>query len=314
MVSSNQIFGIDCGATKIMAQSVLYDSKSQIIMPGHLSYEYNYSESSSWNPNFKPIPLEIQRAELKSGVFNIQKSENLQATAIIDTIKQLISKLKIKDFALCYPGLKSNSGIVLMANGPRIPDLMDQVPELENIYHDSECCLLGEINSVIGRVRQAKNAIYIGGGTGIADGLILNNNIMDFNKENDLKRSWEIFLPSNTTVESNLSPNGMLDKWNRSSSKITKTLFELEKETKSKPIFEEASDAFSFLIRKRISFFNRHNAQIEKIVIGQRLGEFLEICQKNIRLLFESKTSIPIEYSSDRRTAALGAAWKKNCL
>ena len=106
----------------------------------------------------------------------------------------------------------------------------------------------------------------------------------------------------------------MLAKWNQSNSKITKTLFDLEKETKSKPIFEEASDAFSFLIRKRISFFNRHNAQIEKIVIGQRLGEFLEICQKNIRFLFESKTNIPIEYSSDRRTAALGAAWKKKCL
>ena len=313
-MSKAQSFGIDCGATKIMAQSVLYDSKSQIIMPGHLRYEYNYSESSLWNPSFKPIPLEIQRTELKSGILNIQESENIQASAIIDTIKQLISKLKTKDFALCYPGIKSNSGIVLMANGPRIPDLTDQIPELNNIYHDSECCILGEINSTIGRIRRTKNAIYIGGGTGIADGLILNNNIIDFNKENDLKRSWEIYLTSNTTVESNLSPNGMLAKWNQSNSKITKTLFDLEKETKSKPIFEEASDAFSFLIRKRISFFNRHNAQIEKIVIGQRLGEFLEICQKNIRFLFESKTNIPIEYSSDRRTAALGAAWKKKCL
>ena len=93
-MSKAQKFGIDCGATKIMAQSVLYDSKSQIIMPGHLCYEYNYSESSLWNPSFKPIPLEIQRTELKSGILNIQESENIQASAIIDTIKQLISKLK----------------------------------------------------------------------------------------------------------------------------------------------------------------------------------------------------------------------------
>ena len=123
----------------------------------------------------------------------------------------------------------------------------------------------------------------------------------------------EILLPSKMTVESNLSPNGMLAKWNRSSSKTLKTLFELERETKSKPIFEEASDAFSLLVRERISFFNHHNTQIEKIVIGQRLGEFLELCQENIRLLFESKTNIPIKYSSDRRTASLGAAWKKFC-
>ena len=99
-MSKAQSFGIDCGATKIMAQSVLYDSKSQIIMPGNLCYEYSYSESSSWNPNFKPIPIEIQRAELRSCVFNIQDSEKIQASAIVDIIKHLISKLKTKNFAL----------------------------------------------------------------------------------------------------------------------------------------------------------------------------------------------------------------------
>jgi len=312
-VSKSQKFGIDCGATKIMAQSVIYDSKSKIIKPAGLNFEYSYSDYSFWDPDFIPTPLEIQKTELENGVFDIKKTERTQASAIVKIIKQLVSKLKSKDIALCYPGLKSRSGIILMVNGPRIPDLMDQIPELKTIYHDSECCLLGEINSNVGRIKHSKNTIYIGGGTGIADGIILNNEIIDFNKEDDLRRSWEIFLPSKMTVESNLSPNGMLAKWNRSSSKILKTLFELEEESKSKPIFEEASDAFSFLIRERISFFNRHNTQIEKIVIGQRLGEFLELCQKNIRLLFESKTNIPIEYSSDRRTASLGAAWKKFC-
>ena len=312
-MSKSQKFGIDCGATKVIAQSVLYDAKSQIIKPAHLNFECNYSDSSFWDPDFIPIPLKVQKTELENGVFNIKETERRQASAIIEIIKQLISKLKSKDIALCYPGLKSRSGIVLMANGPRIPNLIDQIPELKIIYHDSECCLLGEINSIVGRIKHSKNTIYIGGGTGIACGLILHNDIIDFNKEDDLKRSWEIFLPSKTTVESDLSPNGMLAKWTQSSSKILKTLFELEKETKSKPIFEEASNAFSFLIKNRISFFNRHSIQIEKIVIGQRLGEFLNLCQKNIRLLFESKTDIPIEYSSDRRTAALGAAWKKFC-
>ena len=64
-MSKSQKFGIDCGATKVMAQSVIYDSKSQIIQPADLNFEYNYSDSSFWNPNFIPIPLEIQKAELQ---------------------------------------------------------------------------------------------------------------------------------------------------------------------------------------------------------------------------------------------------------
>ena len=176
-MSKSQKFGIDCGATKVMAQSVIYDSKSQIIKPAGLNFEYNYSDCSFWNPNFIPIPLEIQKAELENGVFDIKKTERMQASAIVKIIKQLISKLRSKDIALCYPGLKSRSGIILMANGPRIPDLIEQIPEIKTIYHDSECCLLGEINSVIGRIKHSKNTIYIGGGTGIADGLILNNEI-----------------------------------------------------------------------------------------------------------------------------------------
>ena len=134
-MSKSQKFGIDCGATKVMAQSVIYDSTSQIIQPTDLNFEYNYSYSSFWNPNFIPIPLEIQKNELKNGVLNIKKAERIQASAIVEIIKQLISKLNSKDIALCYPGLKSRSGIILMANGPRIPDLIDQIPELKTIYH-----------------------------------------------------------------------------------------------------------------------------------------------------------------------------------
>ncbi|MGY8788655.1 MAG: hypothetical protein ACKVH5_10235, partial [Fidelibacterota bacterium] len=69
--------------------------------------------------------------------------------------------------------------------------------------------------------------------------------------------------------------------------------------------------AFSFLINDRIRFFKSNNSEIEKIIIGQRLGIFM--ADSKFRLLFESKTDIPLDYSTDRRTPALGAAWKRIC-
>ena len=41
----NTIFGIDCGATKVMAQSAFYDRKSNLVTPGKENLEFNYSDS-----------------------------------------------------------------------------------------------------------------------------------------------------------------------------------------------------------------------------------------------------------------------------
>jgi len=312
-MSNTQIFGIDCGASKVMAQSALYNSKSNIISPGKINFEYKYSSYPEWDPNFIPVPIEIQKKELNKGVLNIQKNEKYQSQVILRTIKKVISKIQSDSIGFCYPGIKNNSGIVLMNNGPRIPNLLNKIQKISSIYNDSECCLYGEINSTIGKIQKTNNAIYIGGGTGIADGIILNGNIIDFNKNHDIKRSWELLLPSNKTIESCLSPNGILREWNKINSKKDHSLFDIMKNPNAKHLFIIASNAFSHLIKNRSLFFKNNNYKIEKIVIGQRLGEFLKICKSDIKTMFESKTKIPIEYSHDRRTAALGAAWKKIC-
>ena len=74
---------------------------------------------------------------------------------------------------------------------------------------------------------------------------------------------------------------------------------------------EKAAKAFAFLIERRIEFFQSHNAKPEKIVIGQRLGNILS--EKNnplSKLIFQNNYNVSIDISTDRRTAALGAAYK----
>jgi predicted NBD/HSP70 family sugar kinase len=126
-------------------------------------------------------------------------------------------------------------------------------------------------------------------------------------------------MPEGETIEQCLSLGGMLRKWNKKkkgSPKNILSLFEYAASGDSiaNDILEKAVNAFTLLINDRTDFFYSQNAKPEKIVIGQRLGNLLS--DKNNPLskliLKNYNNQIPIEISTDRRTAAIGAAYKAN--
>ena len=308
---NRQLLGIDCGGTKVLAQSASFDSETGLVSPGEFHLEVNYSDSPNWNPNFIPIHLDLQRQEFSERNIFLTEPEMDQGDVIVETIQNVIFKSESDSIGLCFPGIKNDRGVVIMANGPRIPDLLERIPEIDSLYNDSDCCVVGEWKSTIGKMQNAKNSVYIGGGTGIADGIILNGELIDFNERDDVKRSWELIMENGQSVESCLSPKGMIDQWNFSNKHKVITLDQLSKNENSKLIFNKAIIAFSYLIQNRIQFFRSNNSIIEKIVMGQRLGMFM--ADSKLRSMVEAETDIPIDYSTDRRTAALGAAWTKVC-
>ena len=308
---NRQLLGIDCGGTKVLAQSASFDSETGLVSPGEFHLEVNYSDSPNWNPKFISVHLDLQRQEFAEGNICLTEPEMDQGDVIVETIQNVISKSGSDSIGLCFPGIKNERGVVIMANGPRISDLLERIPEIDSLYNDSDCCVLGEWKSTIGKIQNCKNAFYIGGGTGIADGIILNGELIDFNERDDVKRSWELIMENGQSVESCLSPKEMIDQWNFSNKHKVITLDQLSKNENSKLIFNKAIIAFSYLIQNRIQFFRSNNSIIEKIVMGQRLGMFM--ADSKLRSMVEAETDIPIDYSTDRRTAALGAAWTKVC-
>tara|TARA_B100000959_G_scaffold51121_1_gene53050 strand:+ start:2844 stop:3782 length:939 start_codon:yes stop_codon:yes gene_type:complete len=306
------VIGIDCGASKVMVQTASFDRELNRVTPGNTNVEYSYSDHSNWNENFLPIDLDIQRSEYSDGRIYLTEAEINQGSVIIETILKAISDTNTDSAGLCFPGIKDDKGVVIMANGPRIPDLVERIEGIESLFNDSDCCVLGEWRSTVGKMQDCKNAIYIGGGTGIADGIILDGKLIDFNQTEEAKRSWELQLPDGS-VESQLSPAGMINQNNKLYGSNINTLVELSESDGCMVIFEKAIEAFSFLIHDRIDFFYKNNSIIEKIVIGQRLGAFLINDNQELGKMIKSSTDIPIDFSSDRRTAALGAAWKKAC-
>ncbi len=307
----NILIGLDGGGTKIMAQSASFDSESGLVSPGEFHLEINYSDSPNWNPKFIPVHLDLQLKEYSHGNICLLEPEMDQGDVIVETIQNVISQSGSDTIGFCFPGIKNDRGVVIMANGPRIPDLLERIPEIDLIKHDSDCCVMGEWKSTIGKMQKCENAVYIGGGTGIADGIIFKGELIEFNKLDNVKRSWELKIPSGETVESCLSPKGMINQWNKSNPQKVKTLDQLSKKDNVNLVYDKATEAFSCLIQDRVQFFKSNNSKIEKIVIGQRLGMF--ITDSRLKTMIEAETDILIKYSFDRRTAALGAAYTKVC-
>ena len=312
-MSDDLLAGIDCGATKVMVQSGVYSSTTNKISPGSINQEFRYSDHPDWNSNFSPVPIDIQKNEYQSNNISLTNEEIDQGSVIIQTI---VSSMKIIDdhkIGLCFPGLKSHNGIVVMANGPRIPNLSHHIKSVKTILNDSDCCVIGELKSTIGMMQNTKNGIYIGGGTGIADGIIINNKFLNLNNVEHLPRSWEISLGFNETVETLLSPSGMVKKYNYQNNAEVKVLADLIHKKGFNKIMDDALGAFLKLVEVRERFFKSQNEEIEDIVIGQRLGKFFNDLGEKYLERFQSGTKIPIKISSDRRTAALGAAISFTC-
>ena len=312
-MSDDLLAGIDCGATKVMVQSGVYSSKTNKISPGPINQEFYYSDHPDWDSKFMPVPLDTQKSEYQSDNISLSYEEINQSHAIIDTIVSSIKIVENHRIGLCYPGLKNHKGIVVMANGPRIPNLTHHIHPVKNILNDSDCCVIGELKSTIGMMQDTRNGIYIGGGTGIADGIILSGEILNLINTVGVPRCWEINVSSNETVETLLSPAGMIRKYNDQNNEKVKVLADLIHKKEFNKIMDDALRAFLKLVKVRERFFKSQNEEVQEIVIGQRLGKFFSDLGEKYLEKFQSSTKIPIKVSSDRRTAALGAAISFAC-
>lgn len=275
-----RVIGIDGGASKAAGALVTRIDNNTFKIDGDI-IEKSYSDQNHFIHNFEPLELQMQKN--KSPLSSIEVK---QGKAYIKTIISIIEKLMTEDSALisiAMPGIKTRNkqGIDIMANGPRIPNLNREITDyfgksikIINLQSDAEMCAWGEEFSKNGSFRKINNACYIGGGTGIADGLKLKNKICSFEKISSwIARCWELKLKNGNTLESLISMRGINEQKNsRDEIAVNLGLF----------FFERVQTIYSgwrniFNIDRSLS--NTHSyigLVVDKIVIGQRLAEYLD--------------------------------------
>ena len=325
------VLGLDGGASKILSQLFLINDKNEIINESR-PFEVSYKDIVNFDQSFIPVKLEIQKKESLDKSITIQPKELRQSKVIINAIIKSIQNFKnfdISAIGFCFPGIKTKNadGVSIMANGPRNLNMLHQLNKkinlelncsinIKNIYDDSLSCVYGEKFSSKGKLNNCSNGIYIGGGTGIADGIVYQNQIVDITAEKDFKKSWEMIADDGKSVEECLSLGGLSQKWNSKKMKSVESLNDLFlkakiKNKKAEKILFSAGKAFNILINSRISFFKSKTNYPEKIVIGQRLGVLLNEKNHPLKNIIKKNNfkDIPIELSSNRNTAAMGAVY-----
>jgi predicted NBD/HSP70 family sugar kinase len=193
---------------------------------------------------------------------------------------------------------------------------------------DADYCGVGEFYAAEGSFRNIKNAYYLGGGTGAADALLLNGDLVPFDQiKSWMAKTWEMKNDLDLSFERYASASGLqyiyslhsgksVDSLNKSKIYPPQIASLADKGNQAAiKTFNEVASYLALLIFERIStlfcgsvgllkFINQNRAPLEtdhlfqnelfdKIIIGQRLGDLMAspTGQKVLTESFQDKLS-----------------------
>jgi predicted NBD/HSP70 family sugar kinase len=181
-------------------------------------------------PGFEPVPLAEQLNAFGAKRIEPTHSERAQGELWLDAFTSTIgaiaseSNRSLVRLGLCAPGLKTSDGrgLAVVRNGPRIPDFLDRLERrLVNgglvlasppgrLISDADACGLGEHVHSQGMLRGIANAYYIGGGTGLAETMLLAGEIVSFDALGGwLKKAWALECSAGESFEDRISMGGI---------------------------------------------------------------------------------------------------------
>ena len=229
MTENFVIIGVDGGATKVSSWVIQREQNGQFALT-EIHSERIYREYPEYNPEFIPIDLHRQLKEKEADRISLTRAEKQQGKAYLnacaDTIIEATQKAHAQKvlIGIGMPGLKTadQKGIAVMANGPRILDYARQIEmqikiagvelirPITHIGSDAYYCGVGEEYAANGNFGDVPNAYYLGGGTGAADALKLNNELISLDDIQDwFVKIWEMKGPENESMEKYVSSNGI---------------------------------------------------------------------------------------------------------
>jgi hypothetical protein len=185
---------------------------------------------------------------------------------------------------VAMPGIKTadRRGIAWARNGPRIPDLLAQLEQelaaagcalvapAAGLYSDGDCCGWGERHAVGGLFRGVRNAWYVGGGTGLAEALLLAGEPLELDTlAGRVDKAWQLPWRDGASFEDVLSLRGL-------NARAGGAVEQLVDTSGGREALEAAALALAELAARRareVAALGR--GPLERFVVGQRLGLLL---------------------------------------
>lgn len=308
------LIGIDGGATKVAGGIIAQKEDGSFVLASEV-VKVKYRSCPSFSADFHPVQNAIQLQELSSNNINLSIEEERQGIAYAEACESVIIELlnncgaeKAK-IGIGMPGTKTadKRGITVMNNGPRMPRLLDVLERrldmagmdhvtLMELGNDNTYCGLGELHAKTGMLKNTTHALYIGGGTGIADAIVLDGQLVPFDDISDwMPRTWQLQNDNNVSYEHLISHLGIMEQY---VAMTTKNIHELKVERiypdsilkNNKELASSFISGLAGLILERIQLLYKHkNVEFDKIVFAIRLGSLF---QENKELYNQVKSTV----------------------
>lgn len=222
------IIGVDGGATKVVAHVVRVDEAGFFEL-GKSVAQRQYLDYPEFDRQFIPVPLATQLADMQQG-FEPTDEELKQSSAYLQAFTDVIREIAESEnqyhvlIGMGMPGLKTTDkrGIAALANGPRMPHFCDLLEEklaqvgvhlvspVHKLGSDADYCGMGETYALDGSFRNVNNAYYLGGGTGVADAMVLNGDLLAFDDAKPwIAKTWEFKSSGGYSLERYISAKGV---------------------------------------------------------------------------------------------------------
>lgn len=227
--------GVDLGASGVRAWGARVVSSA----PLRLALEGAACEAEFGSNTFEPSELALQLEELRAGGPRPGDAERAEAARRVESCAEVIARAAggaPVEVALAAPGLRAadGRGIVVARNGPRMPHFLDELEgalaargvhlsrALPALVGDGEAAGWGELLAASGTLADARAALVIVGGSGLAEVLVCGGRSIGLERlEPPLARAWELPAPESggssatLSVEDRLAPGRLNARWSR---------------------------------------------------------------------------------------------------
>jgi len=307
---SESLIGVDGGATEVKAHEIVRSGATTLAL-GTASASVLYDRARG----FRPVPMPTQLLALEKGAVKPSGLEGAQARLWLEATAKTIAGVAEQSggarfrVGICMPGLKTadGRGIAVMRRGPRIPDFLDRLEALvagrgielarpvTRLSSDGEACAHGERIDAQGLLRGVACAYYLGGGTGIAEALVIEGRVHGFDAlAGFVRKAWQMEATGGRVVEDLLSPRGMNAAYAALAGKRLPLaqsdlpeMRALAGDEHGAAVLRDAAEALSSVVLDRMAALRRGfqagprpahpvritpNTFLDRVVIGQRLG------------------------------------------
>ncbi len=223
------VIGVDGGATEVKSHEVLVSGTGKRVKftLGETTASRRYERLDG----FESVPVGDQVAQRTAGEVTLSDGERAQGAKYTDAAAETVIEIARQADArevligMGMPGLKTadGRGINAMAHGARTPTFLDEmeskirdagielVAPVARLGSDADYCGLGEERAADGAFRRVASAYYAGCGTGIADALKIDGELIPFDATKGwLLKAWQIASWLGPTLEKICSANSMM--------------------------------------------------------------------------------------------------------